>query len=154
MMKLIPETRRFQKNYRMSTFYHRVTSLGLFLCLWTITTEADYWLSCQLGLFSCSKISLNYFCFPIFNKVYMSNKFNSIQYYNENSTVYWRDPININIKSTSQDKGYLVITKLLKYSYIVHVYNKLLQNCVSRNGDIRLKTYFRSTCLPFLFNEF
>ena len=34
--------------------------------------------------------------------------FNSIQYFNGNSTVYWRDPINI--KSTSQDKRQLVIT--------------------------------------------
>ena len=35
-------------------------------------------------------------------------QFNSIQYINGNSTVYWHDPINI--KSTSQDKRHLVIT--------------------------------------------
>ena len=38
----------------------------------------------------------------------MRIQFNSIQYFNENSTVYWGDPINI--KSTSQDKKHLVIT--------------------------------------------
>jgi hypothetical protein len=39
----------------------------------------------------------------------MSNKFNSIQYFNGLEiahAVYWRDPINI--KSTSQDKKHLV----------------------------------------------
>ena len=35
-------------------------------------------------------------------------QFNSIQYFNGNSTVYWRDPVNI--KSTSHDKRHLVIT--------------------------------------------
>ena len=35
-------------------------------------------------------------------------QFNSIQYFNGNSTVYWHDPINI--KSTSHDKRHLVIT--------------------------------------------
>ena len=50
-------------------------------------------------------------------------QFNSIQYFNGNSTVYWRDPVNI--KSTSHDKRHLVITQLLKYSYIVY-----------KNGDM------------------
>jgi hypothetical protein len=40
----------------------------------------------------CNKVSL--VCF----------QFNSIHHFNGNSTVYWRDPINV--KSTSQDKSF------------------------------------------------
>jgi hypothetical protein len=36
-------------------------------------------------------------------------RFNSIQYFNGNSTVYWRDPINIK-SGISHDKRHLVIT--------------------------------------------